>query len=136
MKISRVIVLGLTLALFLLACNAPPPQIVAATMGTRVQAGKIANPTTTFKPGDHALYLVVDAQNVLDGTTLGAKWYALDAGDLKNKLLLEHEVQLDPLNTSGEFVLTSTGDVPPGKYKVDIFFNGKFDRSVEFEVKA
>ena len=117
------------------ACTTPPPRITATTMGTQVDAGKIVTPATTFKPTDHTLYLVVDAENILGGTTLGVKWYAVDAGTLKNQLLLENEVKLDPSNTSGEFALTTTGDLGPGKYKVDVYLEGKQDRSVEFQVK-
>ena len=130
------ILFGLLLAtLSVAACSTPPPRITATTMGTQVSAGKIAAPAAAFKPADHTLYLVVETENVLGGTPLGVKWYAVDAGSMKNQLLLENEVQLDPLNTSGEFALTSTGDLAPGKYKVVVYLNGKQDRTVDFEVK-
>ena len=121
--------------LALSACTTPPPRITATTMGTKVNAGKIVTPTTTFKPADHIIYLVVDAENILGGMPLGVKWYAVDAGTLKNQLLLENEVKLDPLNTSGEFALTTTGDLAPGKYKAEVYLDGKQDRTVEFQVK-
>jgi hypothetical protein len=128
--------LGLFLvSLLFVACSPPPPRITATTMGTAVNAGKISAPTTTFKPADHTLYLVVETENILGGTALGVKWYAVDAGSLKNQLLLENEVKLDPLNNSGEFALTSAGDLTPGKYKVVIFLNGIEDRTVEFQVQ-
>ena len=122
-------------SLLFVACSTPPPRITATTMGTTVSAGKISAPSTVFKPADHNLYLVVETENVLGGTPLGVKWYAVDAGTMKNQLLLENEVNLDPLNTSGEFALTSTGDLAPGKYKVVVFLNGQENRTVEFEVR-
>lgn len=125
----------LGIGLLIAACSTPPPRITATTMGTEVSAGKITAPAAAFKPSDHTVYLVVDTENILGGTTLGVKWYAVDAGNIKNQLLLENEVKLDPLNTSGEFALTSAGDLAPGKYNVVVFLNGNQDRTVDFEVK-
>jgi hypothetical protein len=135
MKLLRALLIGLGIALLLNACANTPPRITATTMGTAVNAGKIANPTTMFKPGDHSIYIVVDVENVLGGTPLGVKWYAVDTPNAKNQLLLENQVNLDPLNTSGEFALTSSSDFAPGKYKVVVYLNGQEDRTVEFEVK-
>lgn len=132
--LARLFIL-LGILLLIAGCDTPPPRITTTTLGTAVSAGKITAPTTTFQRADRTVYLVVETENILGGTTLGVKWYAVDAGSMKNQLLLENDVKLDPLNTSGEFALTSTGDLAPGKYKVVIFLNGKEDRAVEFEVK-
>jgi hypothetical protein len=135
MRILRAFWIGLALVLLVSACGNTPPRITATAMGTAVDAGKITHPTTTFKPGDHTIYIVVDVENVLGGTPLGVKWYAVDTPNAKNQLLLENQVNLDPLNTSGEFALTSSSDFAPGKYKVVVYLNGQEDRTVEFEVK-
>jgi len=132
MKLNRLHWLALfVLGLMVAACN-PTPRITGATLGTVVQASKIEDPKTTFAPSDHMIQLIVNVENVVGSTNIGAKWYSVDGGE---RVLFEGESALDPLNTSAEFALTAANDWKPGSYKVVIFLNGKEDRQLNFQVK-
>ena len=122
------------LLLAAVACNGvPTPSITNATLGIRYQAGKIVDPSDTFAPQDHMIQLVVDLENVLGGTTVGAKWYAVPDGG-QARLLFSSDLSLDALNTSGQFALTSSDDLTPGKYQVAIYLNNKQDRTLNFQI--
>ena len=116
----------------LLACANVVPHITAATLGTTVQASKIADPKTTFAPRDHMIHLVVQVDNAIQNTGIGAKWYALDPG---KRLLYETNVTLDAFNTSADLALTNTNDWTPGNYQVIIYLNGTEDRTLNFAIK-
>lgn len=120
------------LVLALAACGNVTPHITAATLGTVVQAGKIQDPKTTFAPTDHMIHLVVDVQDVIQNTTVGAKWYATDEN---NRLLYQGDSQLDAFNTSADFALTAANDWTPGNYRVVVYLNNNEDRTLNFVVK-
>ncbi len=127
--------LVLALGFAIIGCNAAPAaHIVNANLGTQVQAGKVTDPKDTFAPKDHMIQLVVDLENVLGGTTVGAKWYSVPASG-QDQLLFSSDLPLDPLNTSGQFALTTTSDFATGKYKVVLYLNGKQDRTLNFQVQ-
>ena len=91
-------------------------------------------PATVFSPTD-AFYCVLELANAPDDTTLKAVWTAVDVeGTEPNHQIEETEV------TSGSapvnFKLTNTAPWPPGKYKVDLYLNGKLDQTLTFTVEG
>src|SRR5438128_828242 len=87
----------LLLCVFLVGCGDQTPHVTNAILGTIVNAGKITDPKTTFIPGEHMIHLVVQVENALTNTSVGAKWYQV--GD-SNRLLYQDETALDAFNTS------------------------------------
>ncbi len=122
----------LMLAVLVVGCGDQTPHVTAATLGTIVTASKIEDPKTTFAPTDHMIHLVVDVNNALTNTTVGAKWYQL--GD-STRLLFEGDAALDAFNTTADFALTSANDWTPGNYQVVVYLDGKKERSLDFVVK-
>lgn len=119
------------LGVALVACGDSTPHVTNATLGTIVTASKIEDPKTTFAVTDHNLHLVVDVNNALTNTTVGAKWYELNS----NRLLFEGDAALDPFNTTADFALTSAQDWTPGNYQVVVYLDGKKERTVDFVIK-
>lgn len=113
-------------------CSGVEPRVVGANLGTTVQAGKIVNATTTFAPTDRMIHLVVNVENAIVNTSVGAKWYAVGT---PNRLLFESDIALDAFNTSADFTLTSLNDWIPGNYQVVIYLNSKQDRTLDFVVR-
>ena len=113
------------------SCNTITPHIIGATLGTKVAAGKIQDAKTTFAPTDHMIHLVVDVQDVIQNTTVGAKWYSVDNN---NQLLYEGNTALDAFNTSADFALTAANDWAPGNYKVVVYLNNQQDRTLNFTI--
>lgn len=123
---------GLVLALAVTGCSPPEPKILAATLGTEIQSGKVTNPATTFAPSDRMIHLVVELENLVGNTNVGAKWYSVGTPD---NLLFESDLSLDAFNNSADFTLTNTNNWLPGNYKVVIFLNEKEARQVNFVVR-
>jgi hypothetical protein len=88
--------------------------------------------TAVFAPGD-TFYCVVKLANAPDGTTVKAVWTAIEAvGAPANT-----EIDSSELTTgSGElhFQLAKPGVWPAGRYKVELYLDGKLDRTLEFQV--
>lgn len=122
----------LLLAVGLVACGDSTPHVTAATLGTIVTASKIQDPKTTFAITEHMLHLVVDVNNALTNTTVGAKWYETGGS---NRLLFEGDAALDPFNTTADFALTSANDWTPGNYQVVVYLDGKKERTLDFVIK-
>jgi hypothetical protein len=95
------------------------------------------NPTTTFAPAD-VFYAVADLANAPQGTTVEAKWTAVNAADTEPNL----EFQTQTLNITAEsfsgtiyFQLSNDEGWPAGQYKVDVYLNGALAQSAEFNVQ-
>lgn len=114
------------------SCTGVEPRVVGANLGTTVRAGKIVDATTTFATTDRMIHLVVDVENAIINTSVGAKWYAVGT---PNRLLFESDIALDAFNTSADFTLTSLNDWIPGNYQVVVYLNSTQDRTLDFVVR-
>ncbi|BCM90452.1 hypothetical protein IAD21_02305 [Abditibacteriota bacterium] len=136
MKITRKLMLAplaFSLLPLLQGCGSSPATGVESIVMSRDEDG--TDVTTTFKPTDHTIY----AKATLNGTGNGAKvkavWTLVNAGGEKDQKIVEKELTLDgPLNVAKNF-MTVQKDFPVGTYKTDIYFNGKLDKTAEWEVK-
>lgn len=108
------------------------PHVTGVTLGTIVKSSKIQDAKTTFAPSNHMIHLVVDVENAITNTTVGAKWYAVS---LSNRLLFESDAALDAFNNSVDFSLTNTTDWSPGNYQVVVYLDGRKERTLDFVVK-
>lgn len=104
--------------------------------------------TTTFPADQRILHAVASVLAAPKDTVIKAVWTAVDVGSVApaNTWIQEAEFRFDDIpNRNVDFVLTPTGDRwppgryagppwPPGEYQVEIFLNGKLERTVDFMV--
>jgi hypothetical protein len=92
-----------------------------------------AEPTTVFAPGD-VFYAVIELAGAPDDTLLEADWYVVQAEGF------EPDEFLDAAEITGgddvyTFNLSYTGPWPVGAYLVEIYLNGEWALTLEFEVQ-
>ena len=95
------------------------------------QDGK--KPTTVYGPKD-IFYLEFDLVNAPADTKINTKWYLLDDQGSPTDTLNEGEYTFG----TGSYYVSLTSDSDnwqAGKYKVDLFLNNNFYKTVTFEVK-
>jgi hypothetical protein len=111
----------------------PAPEIVVSklTLGSAADAEKkITEAKTVFGLKDQ-IFASVETQNGSPNAELMAKWTAAD-GRVINENTISFSPEADAISL---FKITSSGDWPEGKYKLEIMLNGKPAQSAEFEVK-
>ncbi len=121
--------------------QAPAPEPTPAAVPfavTTIQLGKaigsdkkISEPAATFGPQD-TIYASVDSEGAAPSVTLRARWTYGDAGQLVN----ESEQTIAPAGpATTEFHISKASGWPAGKYKVEIWVDGRSVGVQEFEVK-
>lgn len=121
-----------TVVLATLACsfNVSTANIKDVTMA-RDAEGK--QPTTTFAQ-DETFYCVVQLANAPDDTTVKAAWTAVEAEGVEPNFFID-ETELTTGSGSLHFKLSNDNLWPKGRYKVDLYVNGKLARTVDFKVE-
>ena len=89
--------------------------------------------TTVFAP-DETFYCIVELANAPDDTTVKAAWTAVEAEGVEPNLFID-EAELTTGSGTLHFELSNDNLWPTGKYKVDLYLNGKLERTIEFEVQ-
>lgn len=122
----------------LAACSGGPPGITNAVMAKSTKAdSKDAVDVTTAFPADQAVFhAVVTISNLPTGSKVKTVWTVVVAGDAAppNTEITQTEIAADG-SRNLDFTLTpNNGKLPPGKYKADIYLDGKLDRTLEFTV--
>lgn len=135
MRTNRYVVLGIGMVMMtlVLACgfSASTANIKDAYTAHEVNGNLEA--TKTFAP-DEIFYCQVTVANAPDDTVTKAMWYAVEVPDVEaNYLIDEAEITGGPDVT---FDLTNDQYWPDGKYKVEIYLNGKLDTTLEFSVDS
>jgi hypothetical protein len=95
------------------------------------QEGK--NPTTVYGPQDK-FYLDFDLVDAPDDTKIGTKWYRVDDQGSASEPLYEDEYTFG----SGSYYVglkSDSGTWQTGKYKVDLYLNNNYYKTVTFEVQ-
>jgi hypothetical protein len=90
-------------------------------------------PTTTFAPAD-TFWCIVSLANAPDDTKVKAVWTAVETPGVSDQKLDEKEM----VTGSGviQFSMSLPRPWPAGKYKVDLYLDGKLNRTLEFKVEA
>jgi hypothetical protein len=88
-----------------------------------------------FSASDRTMHCVIDLEQAQAGTTIKFDWIGVDAGDWKNHLIKELEYTTKPREKKILAQLTYPQDWPEGSYKIDIYVNGKFARTIAFQVE-
>ncbi len=147
-KFLSALVLGMFLSVFILilnSCNSVDSNVTikSADLAKELEGGKFEKVGTTFGTEDGPLHLFVVVTNTLDSSSnshdsikVKASWYAIEAKDEKNVLINETVFVIgNEAETELNYKLYFPRPWLPGKYKVDLFLNGKLDRSIPFDVK-
>ena len=110
-----------------------PPRIESVELARDFKDGKPVGQTTAF-PADSTFHAVVRVSAARNDTRVKAGWTAVDAGGEQNRIIDEKEVT-GPGDQAVDFTLSLPRPWPPGSYKVDIYLDGKLERSVDFTVQ-
>lgn len=116
----------------LLACsfNASTANIKDVTMARDAEGQA---PTTTFAQDD-TFHCLVQLANAPDETTVKAAWTAVEAEGVEPHFFID-ETELTTGSGQLHFNLSNDNLWPTGKYKVDLYLNGKLSRTVDFTVE-
>ncbi len=125
--------MALCLLPLLQGCSSSPATGIESVAMSSDEAG--TDVKTTFKPTDHAIYANATLNGKGNGAKVKAIWTIVKAGDYKDEKLAEKELTLDGDLNIAKNTLTVQKDLPPGDYKLDLYFNDKLDKTVEFDVK-
>ncbi len=129
------VVAVLALAVALAACNVSVSVSTANIRSAKLSPNESGTPeTTVFKQDDYTVYCLVKLANAPDDTVVKAVWTAVDVEGVEPNFVID-----TASITSGDadltFDLTNNQPWPVGKYKVDLYINDKFNRSLEYQVK-
>ncbi|MFN2222994.1 MAG: hypothetical protein ACK2UH_10605, partial [Candidatus Promineifilaceae bacterium] len=133
---SRLLIVGVVITVFGLALtgcefSASTANIPSAVLATDDSGTAV---TTQFSPED-TFYAVVELANAPDSTEVKAVWTAVDLGDAAEPGQIIDEATLETGSGQVVFDLTNDGSWPAGQYKVDIYLDGKLDKTIEFSVE-
>ncbi|GAB4503197.1 MAG: hypothetical protein Fur0043_01890 [Anaerolineales bacterium] len=129
---SRLLLVLTVLVIAALACGGSfsTANIANAYTTTDPNSG---SPTTVFAQ-DQVFYAVVELKNAPNDTTVKAVWTAVNVEGVNPNTYIDEAVY-----TSGDstitFNLSNDGLWPLGQYKVDLYLNDTFDRTLSFEVR-
>ena len=113
--------------------SAGPARIESVELARDFKDGKPVGQTTVFPP-DSTFHAVVRVSRARSDTKVKAVWTAVDAGGEQNRTIDEKEVT-GPGDQAVDFTLSLPRPWPTGSYKVDVYLDGKLDRSVDFTVQ-
>lgn len=125
----------------LAACSASfsTANIPKAVLAKDVQGDNFdpVGPTSTFPTDQPVIHLVVTLKNAPSDTKVKAIWTAVDVGSAAPAGTTIDEAEIT-MNSSGNVHFTlsqpSSGKWPVGTYKVDIYLDGKLNRTMEYAV--
>lgn len=90
--------------------------------------------TTTFAPDD-TFYANVDLNNAPDDTNVKVVWIAVNVENTDPEFEI-NSTEYVGSDSAIYFELSNTDSLwPYGEYRVDIYLNGEFDRSLSFSVE-
>ncbi len=98
---------------------------------------KEKGPETAFPAATTKIYLHYDAPSAVKGEKLHVVWIAEDAKGIstKNKKLTESNVVLPGPVSNGDFYLpASATGFPVGKYRAEVYEDGKLFKSLKFTI--
>ncbi len=119
------------------AAPAPPPApaVTAIDLGRSLGANsRVSDTTSVFKVRD-TMYVSVVTEHATSASSLTAMW-TFQTGQLVDSTT-QALARTDSVNTTAvtEFHISKKTPWPAGKYKVEIWFDGKSAGSKDFEVK-
>ena len=114
----------------------PTPKLeITRVYLARHDASTAGDEVETFSPSDRTVYCIVELNDAQPGARVTSTWTLVDAGELKNRKIGELEYTTTASRKTFDFHLTNPQDWPSGDYKVEIYLNGQFARSVEYQIE-
>ncbi|CAF1659618.1 unnamed protein product, partial [Didymodactylos carnosus] len=110
--------------------------IKSAEMARGVKDLKADGVTSVFKPSESALHCVVNLTAPTTTTKVKIVWNLVESAEADVGNIKEIEYITAKRENVLDLYLTAQRPWPVGKYKVDLYLNDTFDRSVEFRVEA
>ena len=119
-----------------LACAAGEPTLSNVRTAKDEDA---AQPASIFSTTE-TVYVVCDLSNGVQGNLVTSKWYAVDVADTEPNFLIDTaELPINDETFDGTvhffFEPPIDGQWPVGSYKVEIYFNGVLNSTVNFTVE-
>lgn len=115
------------------AADSPIASAVLARAYTGKTPGGVG---TTFRPRDRQLHCVVTLKKPATGITVRCVWVAVDAAGLKNYTIAEKSLTTGArLLDNFHFAAGLPRDWPVGRYRVELYVNGKKDRTLNFLIR-
>jgi len=91
--------------------------------------------TTMYSPSDKTFYCFFDLNNAPDSTVVKGAWTAVSAQGVDANYAIDSAEITGSDNTYYFKLDRSTDAWPVGKYKIDLYIDGKLVQTVEFEVQ-
>lgn len=139
MKSKKLSILLAVLALIIstLACALGGEPTLSNVRTAKDQDG--AQPAAIFATTE-TVYVVSDLSSGVKGNLITSKWYAVDVADTEPNLLIDTaEIPIEDETFDGTiyffFEPPIEGVWPVGSYKVEIYFNGVLNSTVQFTVE-
>jgi hypothetical protein len=91
--------------------------------------------TNLFSPENRTIHCVAKLADAKSGTTLRFSWFIVDAGGSQNQKVKDIDYTTSERENVVHSNLTLPNDWPTGKYKVEVFVNGKLEKTAQFSVR-
>src|ERR1041384_5701685 len=92
--------------------------------------------TTSFNPGDHTVYAIIQLNKVAVGTQVRFSWIAVDvAGEERGSKIKDIDYTTGAMENIVRAHLTLPQDWPAGQYKVEVYLNGNLEQTIEYTVE-
>ncbi len=134
---SKWVVLAIVavLAVVAAACSVNFSVSTANIRSAKLSPNESGSPeTTAFNQDDYTVYCIVELANAPSDTVVKAVWTAVDVEGVEPNFLID-EASLTSGDATLTFDLTNNQLWPVGKYKVDLYLNGKLARTLEYQVR-
>lgn len=114
--------------------NTSSSAISKITMAKDNGNGDPGDETNTFRASDHTVHCLATLRNPKEGTKIKFSWWIVDAQGSKNELIKEIDYTTGPNNNVVHGHLSLPRDWPKGKYKCDVYVDGKLEKTFEYYV--
>jgi len=114
--------------------NTGSGAISKITMAKDNGNGDPGDETNTFRASDHTVHCLATLRTPKEGTQIKFSWWIVDAQGSKNELIKEIDYTTGPNNNVVHGHLSLPRDWPKGKYKCDVYVDGKLEKTVEYYV--
>jgi hypothetical protein len=142
-RMKRLLALGALLVALTAALSACSASFSTANISTAVLAKDVqgdnydpVDPTSTFSPDQPVINLVVTLKNAPSDTKVKAVWTAVAVSGAPANIEIDQAEIVMEGSSNVHFTLSrpSSGAWPVGRYKVDIYLDGKLDKTLGFTV--
>jgi len=134
-KKFSILLAALALIVSILACAVGEPSL----SNVRTAKDQDGNQTASVFATTDTVYVVSDLSNGVQGNVVSSKWYAVEVADTEPNLLLdEAEIRIEENKSNSLYFFFPPpldGQWPVGRYKVEVYFNGALNSTVEFTVQ-